>query len=59
MKYIPPYRIENGSIYKYNDDQNAYVFYGKKIMFKAQEIVHFHIENADFEKKYDEWRDAQ
>lgn len=54
MNYTPPFRFDNGSIFKYSDEHNAYVFVGKKIIFKAQEVARFRRANTDFEKKYDD-----
>jgi len=33
------YRFENGKIYEYCDEQNAYVFYGNVLSFTRKEIM--------------------
>jgi len=59
MKYTPPYRFENGSIFEYSEEQNAYVHFGTRLTATAKELAGYRAANAHHERAYDAWRVAQ
>ncbi len=53
MKYRPPYRIETGKVYQYDNDQKAYMFYGTKLSLTKDEYQKIQKEIRMYDKNYD------
>jgi len=59
MKYTPPYRFDTGSIFKYSEEQNAYIHISTKLTATAKDLAGYRADNANHERAYDAWRDTQ
>ena len=53
MKYNPPYRLECGSVYEYDDEAKAYVHIYKKSQLTKEEYRRYQKEIAIYDANYD------
>ncbi len=59
MNYCPPYRIEQGKIFEFHTEHNAYLYMPSKLQLSKEEYQEIQRQNALYEAKYDKWKKEQ